>query len=347
MLSLPLPILAFALSAIACVLVWQASSDNALARIFFTVTFAIIALGTLLTGLRFGYGFEQLTALQRAIPMFVGPVVFLGFSAFFYTARRVMQMASVHLGAATLVVFAFQVWPENLMLIDLLISASYLFYSVSLLIYWRRGEDQIALAPIGMATQIQNWIAWAAGMLFLMSVVDLIIAIYFAMRRPQEAISLISVGSVVILAGLVTVIFMFFKNTRQTTPLPKPVITEPEETYVALEKEARSLLIEKQLYLDTELTLDRLARRLHVPARTLSEAINQTQGLNVSQYVNNMRLTHAATLLETTNLSVKNVLEQSGFLTRSNFYREFERLYTCSPTQFRKQNKATNNHDDF
>lgn len=336
MLSLPLPILAFALSAIACVLVWQASSDNALARIFFTVTFALIALGTLLTGLRFGYGYEQFAALQRAIPMFAGPVVFLGFSAFIYAAKRIMQMASAHLGAATLIVFAVQIWPENLLLIDLLISVSYLFYSVSLVIYWKRGEDQITLAPIGMAPQVHLWLAWAASMLILMSVVDLIIAIYFAMRRPQEAISLISVGSVVILAGLTAVIFMFFRNTRQTAPLPKPVVTELEETYVALEKKARALLKEKQLYLDTELTLDRLARRLHVSARTLSEAINQTQRLNVSQYVNNMRLAHAAALLETTNLSVKKIQEQSGFLTRSNFYREFERLYACSPTEFRR-----------
>ncbi len=339
MYSLPLPILAFALSVTACIVVSQACRENAMARIFFTVTFAVIALGTLLTGLRFGYGFEQFTVLQRAIPIFAGPVVFLGFSAFFYTAKRVMQMASVHLGAATLIVFAFQVWSENLMLIDLLISASYLFYSVSLLVYRRRGEDQIALAPIGTATQVQVWIAWAAGVLFLMSVVDLIIAVYFAMGRQEEAILLISAGSVAVLAGLVTVIFMFFKNIRQTAPLSKPVVPELEQNFVALEKETRSLLTEKQLYLDTELTLDRLARRLHVPARTLSEAINQTQGLNVSQYVNNMRLAHAAKLLQSTNLSVKSILEQSGFLTRSNFYREFERLYTCSPNQFRKQER--------
>lgn len=99
------------------------------------------------------------------------------------------------------------------------------------------------------------------------------------------------------------------------------------------------MLIETQLFLDTDLTLERLARRLHVPTRAVSEAINQSQGMNVSQYVNGFRLTHAAELLKTTDLPVTQVTEQSGFLTRSNFYREFERVFAMSPSAYRKTSR--------
>jgi len=40
-----------------------------------------------------------------------------------------------------------------------------------------------------------------------------------------------------------------------------------------------------------------LPPQLSSPARSLSGAINKTQGTNMSQYVNAFRLTHAARLL--------------------------------------------------
>jgi AraC-like DNA-binding protein len=58
--------------------------------------------------------------------------------------------------------------------------------------------------------------------------------------------------------------------------------------------------------------------------------------MNMSQYVNGFRLDHAARLLRETNDSVTQVMSQSGFLTRSNFYREFQRVYRQTPAQYRE-----------
>ena len=108
----------------------------------------------------------------------------------------------------------------------------------------------------------------------------------------------------------------------------------------ALEARARTLLTESRLFLDTDLTVDRLAKRLTVPSRALSLAINQTKGVNVSQYVNDFRLDHAAGLLAEGQSSVAEVMEQSGFLTRSNFYREFQRRFGVTPAAYREAAKA-------
>ncbi|WP_293451879.1 helix-turn-helix transcriptional regulator, partial [Planktotalea sp.] len=104
---------------------------------------------------------------------------------------------------------------------------------------------------------------------------------------------------------------------------------------VRLEQDARALLISTQLYLEPDLSVQRLSRRLHVTVRALSVAINRTQDMNVSQYVNYFRMEHAADLLLGTDQSVAKVMAQSGFLTRSSFYREFQRVYGCSPAAYR------------
>jgi AraC-like DNA-binding protein len=103
-----------------------------------------------------------------------------------------------------------------------------------------------------------------------------------------------------------------------------------------LEHDARDVLMSTQLYLEPDLSVQRLARRLHVPVCALSVAVNQTQGMNVSQYVNQFRMEHAADLLRGSDESVAKVMAQSGFLARSNFYREFQKVYGQTPAAFRQ-----------
>jgi AraC-like DNA-binding protein len=290
MLALPLPILTFVLSAVACVLVWRINFGNPLARGLFTAVFVLIAAGTLLVGLRFGYGVDRFIALQRIIPLFVGPVIYLGFLALMHP-------------------------PEAL---------------------WRKGTDRLTYAALGLTAGLRRWMLYAAGMLGIMLIFDTSIAISFALQRSEDAVWLVSLGSFISMLSLIAAIIVFSRVSHDG-PVALPVPAQAGEAHVKLERDARALLTETRLYLDTDLSLERLAKRLHVPARALSEAINQTQSVNVSQYVNRFRLEHAAVLLRESRLSVTKIMEQSGFLTRSNFYREFERVYEVSPTVYRKQ----------
>ena len=100
----------------------------------------------------------------------------------------------------------------------------------------------------------------------------------------------------------------------------------------ALERVDRALRDER-LYLDPDLSLERLARRVGVPAKRLSAAINEYYGENVSRHVNRHRIEHACALLEAGRPITVAVFE-SGFNTRSNFTREFSRILGCSPTRW-------------
>jgi AraC-like DNA-binding protein len=48
-------------------------------------------------------------------------------------------------------------------------------------------------------------------------------------------------------------------------------------------------------------------------------------------------LAHAAEMLLKSDDPVAQISEKSGFLTRSNFYREFQRVYGTTPAAYRDQ----------
>jgi len=332
--SLPLPILTFVLSAVACTLLWRLDLGRRAARGFFIGVFVLIACGALLVGLRFGYGIDQLIVLQRTIPLFIGPFVYLGYAALFLDQQALRRAMIKHLGVAAGAAAIPQMVLEIRPVFDLFIGASYLFYCIVLVLLWRRGPDGLNYAALEMVHSLRQWLLGAAGLLGVMLVFDGGIAVSFAQHQHDNAVQLISYGSSISIVIMILAIIAF--SRRPVGPgTAKPTPAAPETDTINLERDARSLLEQSRLYLETDLTLERLAKRLHVPARALSEAINQTQQINVSQYVNGFRLSHAAHLLETGDLKVTQVMEQSGFLTRSNFYREFERVYAVSPSKYR------------
>jgi AraC-like DNA-binding protein len=97
------------------------------------------------------------------------------------------------------------------------------------------------------------------------------------------------------------------------------------------------LMSERRLWADPDLNLARLARRLGMPARAVSEAVNRVHGVSVSHYVNNHRITEACRLLSDTDLPVTRILFEAGFMTKSNFNREFLRVTGENPSDWRRR----------
>lgn len=79
-----------------------------------------------------------------------------------------------------------------------------------------------------------------------------------------------------------------------------------------------------------DLTLAQLARRLRVPARRLSEAVNRATGESISRHVNGYRIRATCAAL-TAGASVTTAMLDAGFATRSNFHRTFRRITGKAP----------------
>ena len=69
--------------------------------------------------------------------------------------------------------------------------------------------------------------------------------------------------------------------------------------------------------------------------RDVSRAIDSQTEQNVSQYINIQRVKEACQLLKDTNMQVTQIIYAAGFNTKSNFNREFARIESMSPSEWR------------
>lgn len=94
----------------------------------------------------------------------------------------------------------------------------------------------------------------------------------------------------------------------------------------------------KQMYLDPELSLQKIASSLNEKERIISQAINTIQKRNVNDYVNSLRIEHACGLLVTDKEKpIFEIMYESGFNTKWAFNQAFKKVTGKTPTQFKCQ----------
>ncbi|WP_208930809.1 helix-turn-helix domain-containing protein [Rheinheimera sp. F8] len=119
-------------------------------------------------------------------------------------------------------------------------------------------------------------------------------------------------------------------------PLPDGSAAADEKLQVVYQRWLE-LLEQQQLYqLEFGITLAQAARKLQVPARQLSQAVNQCYGASFSVLLNDKRISKAKQLLlQNPPLAVTEVMYQAGFATKSNFHKEFVRVTGMAPGAYR------------
>ena len=337
-LAVPLPFVTALLIAALALRVATSSAVNRPGRAVFTALFAVLGLQALLVGLRFGYGVEGAIPVQRVLPFAVGPLAFLGFRALAVPPDRAVSGLAPHAAAALAAIGVFLIVPPAFAWGDTAIGLSFLVYTALLVRLYRRGPDGFEIAHLSEVGAIRRWLLAAIVLLVFTIVLDGLIALDFALASGRGAASLIALGSLLLILALVAATILAPRGgPDRETPArpPAPATASTAEDRVLLDR-IETLFATTRLYRDHDLTLARLARRLGVPARRLSEVVNRTHGLNLSQFVNNHRIKDAANLLTDTSTTVADIMTTVGFRTKSNFYREFHRLHGVSPMDYRQ-----------
>lgn len=91
--------------------------------------------------------------------------------------------------------------------------------------------------------------------------------------------------------------------------------------------------------LDNEnLNPDFLSMELMISRIQLYRKLKDLTGKSPSEYIRNIRFIHCSKLLLTTNKTVQEIMYETGFSNKGSFYKEFTKLYKCSPKQYRNQN---------
>ena len=90
-------------------------------------------------------------------------------------------------------------------------------------------------------------------------------------------------------------------------------------------------------HINDELRLEQLANLVGMTPTAFSRFFKLRTGKNLSEYIVDIRLGHAARLLLDTADSVSEICWNCGFNTLSNFNRLFRKRKGCSPTEFREK----------
>lgn len=332
---LPLPFLTALLMALLAVRLTRAEAVEPVARGYFLALGGVFIAQALLVGLRFGYGIDQFIPVQRVLPFAIGPLTFLGFRRLIDPSRPPLGDGLRHGGPALALMIVCPLLPPLRPLLDFFILISMAGYGIGLARLYRRGPD--GWPGIGLAAAAPVRLLMRVMLLFLAgeSLIDGSIAVDFFYWEGRHAPGLIAVGNLGVIAALGWGLVHQPRPMRPPEPSPIPKATPDDADHAALLVALDALLADPALYGDPDLSLARLAKRLHVPARRVSEAINQCHGMNVSQYVNRARLLAAEPRLRHGSEPIGVVMESCGFRSKSNFNRECHRVLGGSPSAVR------------
>ncbi|MBS0030929.1 helix-turn-helix domain-containing protein [Chitinophaga sp. 22321] len=123
--------------------------------------------------------------------------------------------------------------------------------------------------------------------------------------------------------------------TDKKTEAVLPVATI--DTAIVLLKKAME---EEQLYLDSALSLNTVARHTGLPPKTISAVLNQHLGKNFNEYVNGYRVALFKEKLlqeDAGQLTFAGIAYDCGFSSPATFQRVFKQLTGMSPSEFRKK----------
>lgn len=88
------------------------------------------------------------------------------------------------------------------------------------------------------------------------------------------------------------------------------------------------------------ISLSTLATRCYFSPSYISREFKKISGMGFKEYIINKRITETAKYLTQTSFSVEEIQSKVGFTDKTRFFKEFSKLYGCTPLEYRK-NKQT------
>ncbi|CUX26662.1 MULTISPECIES: AraC family transcriptional regulator [Agrobacterium] len=338
MLFIPLPFVV-ALLLVVMFIVFLRSGDDVRTNRAFLASIALCAVQSVLVGLRWGYGISEMRYALPILAACLPPLIYIAFRGLMGagTESRRLMLASLALSPLLIVVLELT-FPAA---IDLALITIFVGHAVALLLLGRKGPDGLDEAQFASVASAHRALIIAAVALCVSALVDLLVFFDFQWARGENVAALVSNANLfgLLLIGLMAALAGKSKAPRAAaepvSDLSAPA--EPSEQDRDIVARVDRLMEAQALYRDENLNLSRLARRLGLPSRQISGAINRSLGVNVSQYVNQLRIREACRLLEETEQSVTAIMLSAGFQTKSNFNREFRRVTGMSPVDWRER----------
>ncbi|PRY76678.1 AraC-like DNA-binding protein [Yoonia maritima] len=308
------------------------------------ITIAAYALQSVLLGLHWGLGTippNVIISFANILP----PLTWLALNQMAgridYKKRLLVVAGIVLLLVALNTAFALGYTSQ----LDLIAIANYTIFGAHLM--WlgsRRDLDWFSSRPLNAILPIQRAFLIAATLLIISACVDALVMADIQMNDSQISSALIGYSNLTLLVILSFVFLRSGTNTSFKATSARVVAPVSDDQISAQDILDRldAEMSENHLYRSESLTLDQIARRIRIPYRQVSVAVNSVRAMNIPQYVNSFRIQDACRILEETDTPVTEIVFEVGFTTKSNFNREFHRVTGFTPSAWRARARSRN-----
>jgi AraC-like DNA-binding protein len=320
----------------------SSSGSTALSRRLLAAAFLSIAVLNLLTLLQFDAPGHPVLLLRPVLAAALPVLLYLHVTVAI-RANQSLQLGDIFHVTGPCIAIVLRLLPNLGGYLDGLIVLLNVFYLA--LIAWdsRQGTTNIDRLGGQLSLLLDRWRRLV--MLFLITVTLIDLVIIFTMGDDVASSRSPWVFG---LAGLLLALgFSYLLVTGMNRKGPLAWVSSRFRTYEPesdrLIERLESELLSSGMYLDPNLTLQRFARRVGLPMREVSVAINDSRNRNYNQWINTFRIREAELILRNEpNRSVTDVMLATGFQNKSTFNAAFRAINGRSPTEWRdSQNHAT------
>lgn len=288
-----------------------------------------LALQGVIIALAQYHGMDLARALQPVTAMTLPALSWLAWKAD-GLGQRLRAPDLVH-GAAPAVALALS--ETESLLLDAYIPLVYAGYALAIGLALRRAGPDLPRARLGQGGVPKLVWGGVAAALCLSALSDLGVGVALALGQVAHLPLIVDLSTSALLFGMGLLALAAERMAGNATDEAQPEGGAPSADDHILVARLDALMRERRPWRDPDLTLSQLARRLSVPAKRLSAAVNLVTGDNISRHVNGYRIRAACTALEAGANATEAMLE-GGFITKSNFNREFRRVTGKTPTEW-------------
>ena len=182
-----------------------------------------------------------------------------------------------------------------------------------------------------------------------------IIVVFFILACVSDIVAHISNHiifmeiSILIISLLIIFLFLInFKYPGYYKTLHKVVESERKKrsylkgiNFKELSEKLNELMDKKEVFIDENISLPRLAEQLGISPHQLSQFLNEKKGDSFSSYINKYRIKKAKKmLLKNPDEKILAIAFDTGFKSKSTFNAAFAKFANMSPSEFRKKNQT-------
>ncbi|MCU4674098.1 helix-turn-helix transcriptional regulator [Catenovulum sp. 2E275] len=135
------------------------------------------------------------------------------------------------------------------------------------------------------------------------------------------------------------VVFLAVNHFSMTDQQKRKIAAVKEPVNMEYVTRLETAMEQDKLYLNPNLSFERMAEKVDIPVKDLSATINRHYQINFYEFINNYRINEAKRLLEDpaqNHRSITDIFYDAGFNSKSVYNTLFKKKFNMTPSQFRK-----------